>query len=228
MFNIQKNDSCNSNVALELFSTLGIGNSSELSTRAKDILKQCDHRTDVLKEIVMLCQNPTTPKELYIISTAYVWLGASYRQCAIECLNKYINAGAYWNGLPSADVNIFGYTENQKDLNIARVYYDLGQCYEKERLFTEAISAYNMASKYSPHFANYTVCVSNIYVKLGDYSKAINNLVNARNSKYYTAYKYETYDGKVHINKDYINVIDAAFINIEDKHKRVHLQAKAD
>ncbi|HWT74135.1 MAG TPA: hypothetical protein VN258_05370 [Mobilitalea sp.] len=220
MFKILKRGSNNSDLALELFSTLGIGKNSELSPKATNILRQCSHRTDVLKEMINLCQNPATPKELYIVSTAYVWLGASYRQLAIEYLNKYINVGAYWDGFPSGDIDLFGYEENQKDLNIARVYYDLGQCYEKEYMLSEAIIAYSTASKYEPHFAYYKVCVSNVYVKLGEYNHAIVNLINARNSKYYTTYTYKTSDGVVHVNKDYINAIDSAMIDVEKKQKR--------
>lgn len=207
-------------IALELFSTLGIGGGRELSSRAKRILSRCSHRTDVLKEMISLCPNPSSPKELYIVSTAYVWLGASYRKEAIKYLSRYIDAGAFWNGLPSDNINLFGYEENQRDLNVAKTYFDLGQCYEKEYMFDEAIVAYTKAYDHNPYFAYYTTCIANAYVKKGDYDTALNVLYEAKQSKYYREYTYITCDSAMHINTDFINIIDATIIDINDKMKR--------
>lgn len=210
-------------IAFELFGTLGVGSRNTLSNKAKKILSYSEHRTDVLKEIIKLCPNPTTAKELYIVSTAYVWLGACFRQEAIEYLLKYISVGATWEGTPKDTVNIFGYDINQKLSCIAKVYYDLGQCYEKEYMFEEALSAYKKASEYDGHFAYYIVCTANIYVKLGNYEDALKTLYEAKNSEYYKVYYYKTGDGKEWTDKDYIDAIDRAVTDIKDKQNRGYI-----
>lgn len=220
LLNALEIEKSNPDIALELFSTLGVGGEGELSSRAKRILSRCNHRTDVLKEMISLCPNPSSPKELYIVSTAYVWLGASYRKEAIEYLNRYIDVGAFWNGLPSDNINIFGYEENQRDLNIANVYYCLGQCYEKEYMFDEAILAYTKARSHNPHFAYYNVCIANVYVKKGSYDDALDILYKTRLTKYYKTYSYITCDGQRYINTDFIDAIDTAIIDVENKMKR--------
>lgn len=183
-------------------------------------MSKCKSRVDVLKTIIELCPTPSSPKELYIVSKAYVWLGAGYRKQAIKYLNKYISAGAIWEGTPCDTVDTFGYETNQKESNIASIYYDLGQCYEKEYIFDKAIEAYKKASEYDKYFATYIVCISNVYVKIGKYDSALNELYNAKSSKYYRVYYSKIYPDIINKNDDYIYLIDKAICDIETKRKR--------
>lgn len=218
--NIANSQNSNADLALELFSTLGVGGGNHLSNRAQTILSLCKHRTDVLKKMIELCPEPKTAKELYIVSTAYVWLGAGYRKEAIEYLLKYIDAGAVWDETPNGFIYLFGYKENQMSSNIAKVYFDLGQCYEKEYLFEEALSAYEKAADYNKYFAYYIVCIANINVKTGNYISALQVLYDAKNSQYYKVYHYKTIDGKNNKNDDFIRSIDNAIIETENKKQR--------
>lgn len=210
----------NSDVALELFSTIGLGTEKELSKKAKSILIRCNHRTDVLKEMIKLCPDPTTAKQLYIVSTAYVWLGAAYRLEAIKYLLKYIDAGAVWEGTPKDIINIYGYDQSQIDLNISNVYYNLGQCYEKEYMFNEAIEAYRNSNKYNPYFAYNLVLIAGLFVKKDDYMSAFRVLENARLSIYYKNYEYYTCDNQKHIKDDFMIAIDTAYEDINKKFQR--------
>lgn len=215
----------NVDIALELFSSIGLGG-KPLSRKAEKIISKCEHRTDVLKKAIELCDNPVTPKELYVVSSSYVWLGAAYRKEAITYLRKYMAVGAVYEGTPSDIINIYGYDTNQKESNIANVYYNLGMCLEKEYIFNEAITAYKTASDHDKYFAHYIICTANVYVKINDYDSAIDLLNKAKSSSYYREYEKENYDGSVTINNDYMFCIDRAINDIMGKKENGYIYKK--
>lgn len=213
------------NIALELFNSVGLGG-KVLSRKAEKLISQCGHRTDVLKKAIELCDNPVTPKELYVVSSSYVWLGAAYRKEAIIYLRKYIAVGATYEDTPSDIINIYGYDINQKESNIANVYYNLGMCLEKEYIFNDAITAYKAASDHDKYFAHYIICVANVYVKMNDYNSAIDLLNMAKSSLYYREYEKESYDGTVTINNDFMFCIDRAITEIIAKKENGYIYRK--
>lgn len=192
-------------IALQLFESQGVG--GVVGRNAKKILSSCKDRKEVLLKAIELCgENPTTPKQLYIVSNCYVWLGAKYRVQAIEYLEKYINAGAVWSGTPKDIIKFDGYSVNQFEANKASVYYDLGKAYEGEYEFEKAEQAYLNAEKIEPYFATYSVCVANTYVKRNDLQKALNYLENKKQGNYY----------KKNIN-DYKTLLDSAIDDVTKK-----------
>lgn len=216
LFKFNKNT--NTDIALELFGTLGSGGNTQLSKSAKNILSRCNHRTDVLKEMINLCPNPTTQKELYIVSTAYVWLGAGYRKQAIEFLTKYINVGAYWEGTPNQFVNLYGFDIDQKKANIAYVYENLGMSYEGEYMFQEAFDAYKKAYELCPYYSIGIVKMANIYVKMNTIDNALKLLKEAKKSQYYKKYIWkDNVLGTTYKNDDFVKSIDRAIKDIQEK-----------
>lgn len=138
------------------------------------------NRIATLKAAAQTIADPTSPKELYAVSKAYVWAGASCRKEAIEALTRYIKVGAYYDGLPSGDIHIDGKVVSQKNANIAAVYSDLGQAYEGEYQYEDALAAYNKASEIMPFWASNYVKAAGVLSKLNRIDESISLLKKAR------------------------------------------------
>lgn len=192
-------------VALQLFESQGLG--GKIGRKAQKILNSCHSKQEILLKSIELCgPNPTTPKQLYIVSHCYVWLGAKYRPQAIEYLNKYIEAGAQWEGTPQGTIKMDGYSVNQLNGNRASVYNYLGKAYEGEYDFDKAEEAYLNAEKLEPYCAGHSVCVSNIYIKKNNLDQAMQYLENKKALSYYKS------------NADnYKTLIDAAINDVSEK-----------
>lgn len=192
-------------IALQLFESQGIG--SVVGKNAKKILNSCKDKQAVLLKAIDLCgENPKTPKQLYVVSNCYVCLGAKYRLQAIEYLEKYIDVGAVWSGTPKDTIKFDGYSVNQLEENKALVYYNLGKAYEGEYEFEKAEQAYSNAEKIEPHFATYSICVANTYIKRNNLQKALDYLENKKYGNYY----------KKNIN-DYKILLDSAIDDVMKK-----------
>ena len=195
-------------IALQLFESQGIGGT--VGKKAQKILNSCQNRQEVLLKAIELCgSNPSEAKQFYIVSRCYVWLGAKYRVQAIEYLEKYIAAGASWSGTPKGTINYGGVSINQLEANKSETYHYLGKAYEGEYQFEKAEQAYLNAEKLSPYFATYSVCVANTYVKRNDLQKALNYLLNKKQTSYY----------KSNVN-EYKVLLDAALDDINSKIKK--------
>lgn len=187
----------NTEIALELFEPHNAG--GEVGKAAQRISKTCSNRHELLLKIIELCgDDPLTPKELYIVSGAYVQLGAKYRPQAIEYLEKYIATRAS-----------FGSVKENAVYRKAAVYKDLGEAYEGEYQFDKAEQAYLMAEKIDPDTAAYSVCVSRIYTKTGDLHKALEYLNSKKATKNYLS----NFD-------EYRTVIDTFIDETEEKIKK--------
>lgn len=141
-------------------------------------------KKDSLLAAISLCGEPTTPKQLYVVSRCFVLAGASYRVQAIEFLHKYIDAGAIWEGTPRSNVTIDGYTINQLDINKASVYCDLGKAYEGEYQFDNALLSYSNSLKCDPSYTPAISYSADIYVKKNLIDSGLNFLKNFRNSPF--------------------------------------------
>lgn len=145
---------------------------------AKDIYKECqgDKETMLLKAIELI-GNPTSNRELYIVSGAYVILGEKYNDKAIEYLEKYRDAGAYFDQTPQGKIDMYGRTYQQLDSNISSVYICLASAYEKAHRFEEAISACQKGIDLFDGNATYYILLARLKGKRDgkDASKAVIN-----------------------------------------------------
>ena len=183
----------NEDIALQLFNSQNLGET--VNTQAQKIIDSCSNRQEILLKAIELCGNdPTTPKQLYIVSHCYVWLGAKYRKQAIEYLEKYIAVGAAWDGTPQDTIDMGNYQIDQLKANKASVYNYLGKAYEGEYQFDKAEQAYLNAEKLDPSFATFSVCVANTYIKRNELEKALEYLNSKKQTSYY---KQDTQDYRV-------------------------------
>lgn len=182
-FKVSPDTSAEAQLGLELFQSMGVG--GKISNKAKQILSQCKNNEEICLKAIKLCDPPSSCKRLYITAYSYCYAGAKYRPNAIIFLKKYAEAGGYWEGTPHSILNIDGYEFNQLDANRADVYRCLGQCYEGEYLFDDAINAYKQALSMHPSFQGYYVEIADVYRKKNDLDMALSVLKDARETWYF-------------------------------------------
>lgn len=167
-------NTCNNvELAEQLFSTLELGGKIDPKYQSKinSILSQCKSREEILMKVVDLCGDPTTLKRLYIISKAYVWAGAKYRNQAIKYLEMYIEKG----GL-----------DNANRIGKSLIYLDLGKAYEGEYKFDMALACYKKAI--SHNYGTPELCfIAKLYTKMNMLDKGIELLSNAQKRKIYSS-----------------------------------------
>ena len=181
-----------------------------LVTELDNLLQDCSTRAEEFVRIAELCLPATTNEQLYYASKAYVWAGASYRKEAIYYLEKYIEAGATYEGTPSGTREMNGVIYDLKAMSISNVYFDLAKCYEGEYEFDKAIENYEKAANFSPHNQAFIINLSNVYVKKNQLEKAKDILEVETNSG---AYK----------DEEFRTAIDKHLIDINDKIKRGYI-----
>lgn len=139
------------------------------------------NRIKTLSSAAALIENPTTIKELYAVSKAYVWAGAKYRKDAIKYLQMYINLGGYWDGLSSSFYLIpDGSSVPQRNVHRSFVFTDLGDALEGEYAFHEAIEAYQQAIQLTPYMVHNYIKLADVYVKIGKIEEGISILKRSK------------------------------------------------
>lgn len=171
-----------------------------------------DKRIPILIRAAELVGEPTTQKELYTISHAYLDAGASVRDKAIDYLEQYIAAGGYWEETPTGTQNDCGVRRDLRNTAIAGCHISLGKLYEAEYRFDDAMEQFRIAAELCPYDADGIVCMSNIFVKKGGYEGGISMFKDVLKSKYYRVYIYRGVE-----NACFVNAVDNAYNNLLEK-----------
>ena len=195
---------------LRLVHEFWASDSDDYSEYLKQVLKPCVTRAERFVKVAELCKPAETCEELYFISKSYMWAGATYRPLAIEYLKKYIEAGAFWEGLPSGVIKMEGYEVDQKIANIADVYTNLGSCYEGEYMFSEALECFKNAYSLTPYFCGNIIKSVQVYIKMNNLQGALDFLESTKNNAYYALL-------------DYKNSIDKCHSDVEEKIKKGYI-----
>lgn len=195
---------------LRLVHEFWASDSEDYSEDLKQVLNPCVTRAERFAKVAELCKPSETCEELYFISKSYVRAGAEYRKQAIEYLNKYIEVGAFWEGLPSEVIKIDGYEVDQKIANIADAYTNLGNCYEGEYMFSEALKCFKNAYSLTPYFCGNIIKTVQVYIKMNNLQGALDFLDSTKNNTYYAL-------------RDYKNSIDKCCSDVEEKIKKGYI-----
>ena len=165
------------------------------------ILEACDNnRMKILEKEVSLCQGFDTPMAYCILSDAYVFMGATYREEAIICLNKYL-ANPAW--VPCQ--------EKDKARYLALRWNYLGQAYEGEHQFSRAISAYDQERRLEPDMPAAYVKIAEVMRKMNQLPTAIQFLKTAQKTSYYKTPSF---------GSCFNTVVDSHLSDLEEKQKR--------
>lgn len=157
-------------LAKELLARVGLMINYEAHSDFQDdidrILWTCFCRTDIIKKAIELCGEPKEPEGSFVLAKAYIWLGAAYRQKAIQYITRYLELS------------------NEND---SFLFIELGSCYEGEYMYEEALTAYAKAYNNS---GNATAApylgMARIKLKTGFIDEAIRLLKGARSDPFYS------------------------------------------
>lgn len=174
------------------------------------------NRTDWLMKVINLAGTPDTPKQRYILSTAYYYLGSKYRKEAITHLELYISGGI-WDGLflYSPTHTLYDYRKQ----TLANTMYWLGECYEKEYLFESALKTYEKIIEVLPNYPSGYLGKVSILTKTNNLDECLKWLNLIKKSSLYKDYFYYDELGKKYKNTEFKESIDKminkTMINIE-------------
>lgn len=163
-------------LVIELHRSISVCVGSEfISSEAAQILRDLnnDRRQILLKE-VELCQGHENPISYCLLADAYYYLGAQYRNLAILNFEKYLKKPTW---IPRR--------ESERTPYIAMKWLCLGDCYEKEHRFQDAILAYDQARILQPERPAAYVKIACAMVKMDKIDLAINLLKKVRETNYY-------------------------------------------
>lgn len=161
-------------LALNLHNFLIVGGSAPTPEVIK-ILESCNYdRITILHKEIELCSGYQCPAAYAILSDAYIFLGASYRQQAIQCLTKYLENPSW---IPCC--------EQYRHTYLAGRWAYLGKSYEGEYQFDLALKAYWYELKLTPSFPSPYIEIARIMRKKNQIDLAIQFLKAVRKTKHY-------------------------------------------
>ncbi|MDD6807924.1 MAG: DnaD domain protein [Oscillospiraceae bacterium] len=178
----------NPDLALKLFETLSVSTGTltqKEQSVINDILSTCKTRQDILNKVVEICGEPNTSQKRYIYAMAYSWSNKEYRKKAIKYLELYLSNPLY----EDVYLNRFSYynepIESRKNNHLNSMHQTLGEIYEKEYDFDNALINYEKAIQYDPYNPiTYRKKVGTL-IKMNKIEEAIIFLDIIKKSKYY-------------------------------------------
>lgn len=172
-------------ISRDILSTIGLCSANNLCKEARDYLDQKHSRIETCVYAANLCIPAINNNELYLVSHAFQWAGAKYRKEAISYTKEFILKGTISDYIPCYICSQYGTSFDQRIKFIAIEHQNLAILYSKEYMFREAIAELQIALQIAPYLLSIYSCISQNYVKLGDYESALSILHQAQNTKYY-------------------------------------------
>lgn len=193
-------------VAMQLHSTFGIfpPDPKLFDPLTTQILEECNNdRKRILLAEVELCKQYETPMSYCVIANAYYFLGAAYRQETIEYMRKYLE-NPEW--IPHAE-----YFEDDRTRYLSVRWGILGQAYEGEYQFEDALWAYCGEKDAAPEHPAAYVHIATVLTKMNRIDDAIAFLREAQKTRYYNEPGFGTC---------FDIIIDNRLSQLEEKKKR--------
>lgn len=209
-----------SDLAAALFYTMGasIPHDSRLEEEARKLLLSIPNQEKCLLKVIELCGTPETPKQLYILTKAYSWLGAKYRKETIRFSSQYLNSDG-WGDLPHSVRTEDGISVSQSASCRASVFIDLAQAQEGEGDYEAALMNYLEAYRLEPYNAMDAIKAADVIAKSRSRKEAVDFLRNQKSSGYYLPIKYLDPQGNRCRNDTFKELLDSHLRKLEDKGK---------
>lgn len=130
-------------LAAALFHMIGgtVPHPYEREAEARTLAEQLGDRSKILHKVVELCGTPTTPKQLFLVTRAYSFLGNRYAKETEKAATAYL-ATAGWQELPHRTVYEEGIPVNGAAAGRACIVSDLAAAEEHLGKLEAAISHY--------------------------------------------------------------------------------------
>jgi len=189
-----------------IFSTLGLGSDipKKHESVVKKHLRKCKSRQDVLDLVISLCEEPNTPRERYLIATAYSWSSVKYADKRIEYIKLYLDnplyEKAYANrgGIDSRFPTQKELDEANRNYHLCEMLHYMGMAYESLYDFEKALECYQKTINLRPDVqATYCWCAE-VLRKLNRIDEAIELLEKSLDSKWTKPITWKDVFGNIH------------------------------
>lgn len=228
----------NTELAYELFSTLGIGGyikPQDVPIIAK-ILNDCSvdgnnypDREKTLLKVVELASGNNNADSLYIISKAYSWSKVKYNKEAIKYLNLYLESGLSDYAI-SKTVGINNPESSRRYMHLSDIYMDLGEKYIVDYDYENAMNSFNLMLKNddlsrSPYGRQLP------YLKIADTYRRMNKLDDSIRTLEQAKYPTDVFTNVDNIftydieeeKKEFYEIIDRFLQDYKDKKERGYI-----
>ena len=166
-----------------------------------------------LLKILSLCEEPSTPKELYLAAKAGSWLGNSHAEETVRYASAYLETPG-WIELPYHMVSENGILVSQGDRCRAQVFEELAQAQEHLHRYEAALSNFAEAYRLEPYNAMNAIKMADVVVKSRSRLEALNFLNQQKFSRYYQPVEYTDAQGMRHRNDTFRQVLDSHILKI--------------
>lgn len=165
-----------------------------------------DDRHALLKA-AELCGEPKTPRQFYLCTKIFSWLGRQYDARTVECAEAYLLSPG-WDALPSGQTTERGVKTDLAAHSRAGILMDLGVAYAGMENYERACSAYLKAYETEPYRIEYAVEASSAMVCLGREKEAMDFLLLQKHSPYCRTVKYRGSTGRMCYDSFYRDTLD--------------------
>lgn len=203
-------------LAAALFNALGtsVPHKKEWEPKAQELTAQMKSRESALKKVVELCQEPETPRELYLSARACSHLGGAYTEKAVSYATQYLYTPG-WEELPQRVVQEEGVLVDHWAASRAEIFMDLSTAQAARGQLQAALDNCREAYRLQPYNAMYPGKAAGLLCRMGHIQEALDYLHAQERSRYYPPVKYHDSQGNVRINDTFRQMIQAEIRKLE-------------
>lgn len=193
-----------------------------LSDKSPQIIDSFSSRQERLDYAINLLKKYNTPQSRYYLCEAYHNSRVSHRKESIEIFLNYLTNELYQDRFIKIDpIYISLYEMSNFDamnFHIATILSWLGEAYEGEYDYQNALLAFQKAYALAPYYSWAPGQVSRIYMKMNRIDKSIEILEKYKATKWY-----EPYDEKLYSDNVYHHDVNKIFVDewIDDYKKKI-------
>jgi tetratricopeptide (TPR) repeat protein len=111
----------------------------------------------------------------------------------------------------------------ERDIHLSDMYSYLGKAYEGEYEFEKALICYQKTQSLTPFWAAPYCHICSILIKQNKLNEAMKIYLDAKNSPYYTPFKFKSPFGETYTEDSFKIVIDKHIIELRDKIERGYI-----
>jgi tetratricopeptide (TPR) repeat protein len=222
MFKLFKTkDEANLKLASELLKAFNL-DCLPTTKKALKIINNATTKKEIADKIISLCIDIDASKAYHYIASAYEFKGTKFRLKVIEFLNKFLQNPIFDDIDRHYRAQRF-YKITTKEIELSNVYENLGNAYEGEYDFNNALTCYLRSYEINPCDTRIYCRLARIYSKMNDLDKSISLLKEAKFSNYYIVLKWTNILGENCTDSTFSTVIDSQLNYYEGKKKRGYI-----
>ena len=199
------------NIAKDLINADYVG-PIPLDDESPKIMENFSSRQERLDYAINLLKKYNTPQSRYYLCEAYHNSNVSRRKESIDVFLKYLSNELYKDVIGKIDPGAISLYKmsyfDAMNFHIATVLSWLGEAYEGEYDYENALLAFKKSYSLAPYFSGAPGQVSRIYMKMNRIDKSIEVLEKYKTTRWYAPYDEKTYSGNVYHHDDNKVLVD--------------------